>query len=104
MIDELEQAASGMRGSGKEPEAVAKVYLCALTDTNPKPFYSVGAGPKSMRVLSRIAPQRSLDAMGSAGDDQGQVMINRIRRRPARRGSGTASPGHCQLEVVWMFC
>jgi len=34
MINELEQAASGMLGSGKEPEEVAKVYLRALTDTN----------------------------------------------------------------------
>jgi NAD(P)-dependent dehydrogenase (short-subunit alcohol dehydrogenase family) len=65
MIDGLENAAAGMKGSGKEPEEVAKVYLRALTDAKPKPFYAVGLDAKFMRVLSHVAPQRFIDAMAA---------------------------------------
>jgi NAD(P)-dependent dehydrogenase (short-subunit alcohol dehydrogenase family) len=70
MIDGLEKAAAGMKGSGKEPEEVAKAYLRALTDAKPKSFYAVGMDAKVMRVLSRVAPQRFIDAMAARAMSQ----------------------------------
>jgi NAD(P)-dependent dehydrogenase (short-subunit alcohol dehydrogenase family) len=65
MIDGLEKAAAGMKGAGKPPARVAEVYLRALTDSKPKDFYAVGIDGKAMRLMSRFAPQRLLDAIAA---------------------------------------
>lgn len=65
MIDGLEKAAAGLKGSGKPPAQVAQAYLRALTDAKPKDFYAVGIDAKAMRVLSRFAPQRVMDAIAA---------------------------------------
>jgi NAD(P)-dependent dehydrogenase (short-subunit alcohol dehydrogenase family) len=65
LIDALQKATDRMAGSGKEPDQVAQVYLRALTDPRPKDLYLVGADAKIMRAMSRIAPQRVLNAVAA---------------------------------------
>ncbi len=57
MLDRMAQLSVDMEGSGKEPEDVAEVYLQALTEPDPKPFYMVGADAKWLRRASRWLPQ-----------------------------------------------
>jgi len=65
MIARLDKMARHMVGSGKAPEAVAKVYLQALTDPKPKPLYTVGTDAKIMRLIGKWAPAWVLDAIAA---------------------------------------
>jgi NAD(P)-dependent dehydrogenase (short-subunit alcohol dehydrogenase family) len=63
MLAKLDRMATGMVGSGKEPEVVAQGYLKALTDPKPKLFYTVGMDAKAIRAIGRFSPQWVLDAI-----------------------------------------
>jgi NAD(P)-dependent dehydrogenase (short-subunit alcohol dehydrogenase family) len=65
MLTKLDRMVTGMVGSGKEPEEVARAYLKALTDPRPKRFYTVGVDAKALRFIGRWSPQWLLDAMAA---------------------------------------
>jgi NAD(P)-dependent dehydrogenase (short-subunit alcohol dehydrogenase family) len=55
-LDRMADLASGMEGSGKDPEDVADVYYRALTETNPKAFYMVGGDARWLRRAAGWLP------------------------------------------------
>ena len=57
MLDRMSQLSVDMEGSGKEPDEVAEVYLQALTEPDPKSFYTVGADARWLRRAARWLPQ-----------------------------------------------
>lgn len=56
MLDRMAKLSTDMKGSGKEPAEVAEVYFRALTEANPKHFYTVGADAKWLRRAARVLP------------------------------------------------
>ena len=57
MLDRMAELSRQMEGSGKEPDEVADVYFQALTESNPKAFYTVGSDAKTLRRASRWLPE-----------------------------------------------
>jgi NAD(P)-dependent dehydrogenase (short-subunit alcohol dehydrogenase family) len=55
--------AYAMERDGSPPEVVAQVVLRALTASNPRPRYVVGKHARLLTTLSRILPDRELDAV-----------------------------------------
>jgi hypothetical protein len=82
MLTKLDKMETGMVGSGKEPDVVAQAYLKALTDPEPKHFYTVGIDAKALRIIGRISPQWLLDAIAarilqSGADDANTASMRR---------------------------
>jgi NAD(P)-dependent dehydrogenase (short-subunit alcohol dehydrogenase family) len=63
LLDKLDKMSTAMIGSGKDPEEVARIYLKALSDPQPKEFYSVGRDTKVLRLIGRWSPQWLLAKM-----------------------------------------
>jgi NAD(P)-dependent dehydrogenase (short-subunit alcohol dehydrogenase family) len=55
--------AYAMERDGSPPEVVARVVLQALTTPNPRPRYVVGKHARLLTTLSRVLPDRELDAV-----------------------------------------
>lgn len=65
MLDKMGELSHDMQGSGKEPAEVAEVYYRALTEANPKSFYTVGSDAKWLRWISTFLPMSARQKMAN---------------------------------------
>ncbi len=65
LLEKIEAYARGSARRGVAPERVARAIHHALTAPRPRTRYRVGLDAKLMRVLTRVLPDRAMDAIVS---------------------------------------